>query len=154
MLESALNDLLYVIETHAYLPFTRKGTITINGDRRIKKGTFILFEPTQEIFHVDSVSNSYSATTNQIDRTTTLEVSRGMKEYNIIKNDFIKFANGDIFVPEFSYFDIVNIDLIRKNITDKLSLTNNDDKEVSIDINSSVNEDAFNYFLKRKNWQI
>mgnify|MGYP000926099721 FL=1 len=77
-----LNDLLFVVETSAYLPFTRKGTITINGDRRIKVGTFVFLAVTGEIFYVKSVSNSISFTNGNIERTTTIEVERGMlREY-------------------------------------------------------------------------
>ena len=36
--EGLFNDLKYVIESLSVLPFTRKGTIVINGDRRIKRG--------------------------------------------------------------------------------------------------------------------
>lgn len=57
---AATNDLIYIMESTAYLPFTRTGTITINGDRRIKVGTFIYFEPTNEFFYVSSVVNNVS----------------------------------------------------------------------------------------------
>lgn len=66
------NDMKFLIESNSILPFTRKGTITIQGgDRRIKKGMWIDFTPTDEIFYVSSVSNSVSITGDTIDRTTT-----------------------------------------------------------------------------------
>lgn len=81
-LERALDDLLYLIEINSILPFTRKGTITLNGDRRIKRGTFIRLRATNEIFYVDSVSNQFSISLvgNSLQRTTHIEVSRGMVE--------------------------------------------------------------------------
>lgn len=35
--DQIVEDLKYVVQSHAYLPFTRKGTITLHGDRRIKR---------------------------------------------------------------------------------------------------------------------
>ena len=75
-------DLAYLIETNAYLPFTRSGSITMKGDRRIKAKTWIRYIPTGEVFYVDKVTNNYSITDTKIERTTTLNVSRGMVEYN------------------------------------------------------------------------
>lgn len=108
-----LNDMKYVIDSNIYLPFTRKGSLTlVKGDRRIKKGTFIRVKPTNEIFYVDSVSNSIMFSNDKVDRTTTISVSRGMIE------DYIYGANGydengEILtkggVPvKFSYFNIAN----------------------------------------------
>lgn len=108
-----LNDLKYIIDSNIYLPFTRKGSLTlVKGDRRIKKGTFIRVKPTNEIFYVDSVSNNISFSSDKVDRSTTIRVSRGMIE------DYIWGANGydengKIIVKGdspviFSYFDIVN----------------------------------------------
>lgn len=62
MTQALQNDLLYVVETTCYLPFTRKGTITLNGDRRIKVGTFIILESTQELFYVTAVNNTVTFT--------------------------------------------------------------------------------------------
>jgi len=106
-----LNDLKYVIDTNVYLPFTRRGTLTLTrGDRRIKKGMFIRVKPTNEIFYVDSVSNSLAFSQDKVERSTTIQVSRGMIE------DYIYGANGyeadgavikNVGEPEkFSYFDI------------------------------------------------
>lgn len=78
MAATMLNDLLFVIETTAYLPFTRRGTITINGDRRIKVGSFVKNNYTNELFYVTGVSNSLSFSENSISRETILEVERGM----------------------------------------------------------------------------
>lgn len=105
-------DLKYLIDSNSYLPFTRRGTIVIpKGDRRIKKGTFIRVTPTNEIFYVDSVSHSLSFTSKKVDRSTTLQVSRGMLEEYIFgqigyDDDGRIFSDG--FKPKkFSYFDII-----------------------------------------------
>ena len=55
-IKQAIYDLQYLIEIHAYLPFTREGTIVIEGgDRRIKRGTWIYVPITEEIYYVDGV---------------------------------------------------------------------------------------------------
>ena len=107
-----LNDLKYIIDSNSYLPFTRKGTIVIpKGDRRIKRGTFIRVSPTNEIFYVDSVSHSLNFSSKKVDRSTTLQVSRGMLEEYIfgqIGYDDDGRILSDGFKPKkFSYFDII-----------------------------------------------
>lgn len=74
---NAIKDLQFLIESNVYTPFTRKGTIVIDGDRRIKRGTLVR-HTTGEIFYVDAVNNSYSVNLNTVERKTTLTVSRGM----------------------------------------------------------------------------
>jgi hypothetical protein len=83
MIRQHLYDLKYIVDINAYLPFTRKGTITINGDRRIKVGSIIHYQPTGEVFMVDSVTQNYqNSNAGIIERTTVLQVSRGMvKKY-------------------------------------------------------------------------
>jgi hypothetical protein len=82
------------------LPFVRKGTITIRGDRRIKRGMRILYQPTNEYFYVESVANSFTVQDGVIDRITTLTVSHGMiKEYADIEIE-------DKYTP--SYFNLIN----------------------------------------------
>lgn len=101
--EQALYDLKYLIESHAYLPFTRQGSITLNGDRRIKRGSFIRHLSTGEIFHVDSVSHSGSISDSSNDSVTTITVSRGMVE---------KLISGvDVNGTKISYFNIINTDI-------------------------------------------
>lgn len=113
-------DLDWLIETNAYLPFVRDGVITIKPDRRIKRGMNIRYFPTGEIFHVDGVSHSRS-TSNQISGSTTLHVSRGMVETHMDK-----------------YFSLIN--LLRKSKN-----TGNWDKDTW-----TVNQDVFNFLLQRK----
>jgi hypothetical protein len=78
MLEKAIEDLRYMVESNVYLPFTRQGTITIKGDYRHRRGQKIQYLPTGEEFYVDSVSHSYQMTDNGPNFLTTLRVSRGM----------------------------------------------------------------------------
>ena len=113
-------DLDWLIETNAYLPFVRQGTINIKPDRRIKVGMNIRYLPTGEIYHVDGVSNSksFNASAQQM---TTLHVSRGMVEKHIDK-----------------YFNVVN--LLRKSKN-----ANKWDTDTW-----TVNKDNFNFLLERK----
>lgn len=138
-LENFLEDLKYMIDSNSYLPFTRTGTITMNGDRRIKKGSFVLLEDTGELFHVTGVNNSATMSRSQIDRTTTLNVERGMVYDYISKSS------------TYNYFNIVNTDLYVSEVRQKLEPTS---KAVGVSsvasTNYSVNEDSFNFFFKRQ----
>jgi len=139
-LEQVVNDLKFLIDCNAYVPFTRSGTITINGDRRIKRGTWIEFELTDEIFYVDAVSNNFSISTSSIDRVTTLSVSRGMKK---------AYLTGEI-----SYFNIVDSKAIKDFIIERLTKPGEDTIETKMSTklktNFAVNEKVFNFFLKRR----
>ena len=103
-LQQLTRDLQYLIESHAYLPFTRQGKITLIGDRRFKKGTFVRYKATGEIFYIDAVTNNVSVNDKSISRTTTLNVSRGMVE-KFIDGIPIKTFSGDTTL---SYFNICN----------------------------------------------
>lgn len=110
LVRSAVEDLRYLIESHAYAPFVRKGTIQIVGNRTIKRGTVIRYKLTGEVFYVESVGNSYTISGSGINRITTLEVSRGMVEkyfekyFNIINVDYEKKLT---FTEGFGYMDWV-----------------------------------------------
>jgi len=95
--QQLLSDLRYLVESTAYLPFTRKGSITILGHKRIKRGTVFKYELTGEWFYVDQVSLGYSIVGNTIEATTTYIVSRGM----IATSD-----DGKDLLP--LYFNIIN----------------------------------------------
>lgn len=114
--EQVVRDFVFLIDIYAYVPFTRKGTITINGDRRIKRGTWIRYKSTNEIYYVDAVSNSYSISNTSIDRVTTLQVSRGMKE-EFIKGKEVTINGKTIDV---SYFNIVDTKFIKEQIIERL----------------------------------
>ncbi len=116
----AINDYKYLIESNQYLPFTRKGTLVLNGDRRIKVGNIIRYEPTKEIFFVDSVQQNFTINENVIDRTTTIQVSRGMIEsfiYGVEVEDEKKARH------KVGYFDIINTKLITEQTTKKVPYT-------------------------------
>lgn len=153
-------DLKYVIETISVLPFTRKGTIVINGDRRIKKGSFVYLKATKEVFYVEGVSNSVSFSNNSINRTTVLSVKRGMKK------DWILAGKGETpdkkFKSKFfiSYFNIVNSDMIvnqlidRFNYVEGLKKSNIVTTTQQVKVDFGVNEDVFNFFLQRRQMDI
>jgi len=128
-----LLDLLYVIECDIYLPFSRKGTIVLaKGDRRIKKGTWIKYNG--EIFYINSVTNSVSISDTSVERTTTLNVSRGLRINNI---------EGDM-----SYFNIINFDNLKQIMLE--FLTKDKNRGSIINRNVVVNDDVFDYFLNKK----
>lgn len=121
----ALEDLDWLIETNAYLPFTRMGSFTIKSDRRIKRGMNIRNYGTGEIFYVDSVAQN-RACGETIDGSTTLSVSRGMVEEHLEK-----------------YFKIVKL---RKYSSDPNMRKGNQPSTGDV---WSVDLEMFNFFLKR-----
>lgn len=124
LIDQATQDLAYMIETNSYRPFTRKGTITLAlGDRRIKRGQCIRLTGTGEIYHVDSVTQTATINSGVVDRFTVLTVSRGMIE---------KHMDG----TKFNYFNIIDLD---RDLSGK-----------SISSNFKVNEDVFQFFMKRE----
>lgn len=132
-------DLQYVIQSNQYLPFTRRGSIVLTGNRTIKRGLFINFKPTKEVFYVDSVAHARSmGARGQNERTTVLQVSRGMRE-PYIKGKLVNFVDGPKLV---SYFNIINLNLANDaNINNQEFL-----KDWKVDKN------IFNFFLQRRQW--
>lgn len=169
--EGLANDLMYMIETNAYLPFTRRGTITMNGDRRIKIGTFVKLESTNELFYVTDVNQSYDVITNR--RYTTISVVRGMimdyikpstsyspeEDYSLKKDSINSFdTSTDISNTNYSYFSIVDIKQFKMNIKNHFNdFTSNMYSVTSIN-NADLygrdfycfNEPVFDFFLKRR----
>ena len=149
MQAAALNDLMYLIETNSYLPFTRKGTIVINGDRRIKVGTFVLCEFTNEFFYVESVTNIISFESGVLQRQTILQVERGMYvpilESNLNstkkRKDNSDSESGSV-TP--SYFKIIDLESIKQAISQVKSGT------LATLQSPKINKEQFDYFLKRK----
>jgi hypothetical protein len=123
--DQALEDLRFFIESHVYLPFTRKGTITIIGDRRFRKGMNCYFEGTDEMFYITGVSNQFSVQGNGIERVTVLNVERGV----VLRN----YDN---------YYNIVDF-LIQKNYTNDLDLDRNTR-------GWKINKEMFEFFLNKK----
>lgn len=133
-------DLQFLIQSHQYLPFTRKGTIILTGNRTIKRGTFVYYKPTKEVFYVDSVSHNrtFGNASGQNVRMTILQVSRGMREA-FVKGKWILFGNKFKLV---SYFDI-----IYTRITNDASISDNGFLK-----NWKVDSDVFNFFIQRRQW--
>ena len=100
IIRNAVRDFKFLVESNAYNAFTRRGTITLIGDRRIKRGTVIMLPTSGEIFYVDAVTNTYDVTTQGVSRMTTLQVSKGMYPAYIYGKE--------IGLKKFSYFDIID----------------------------------------------
>ena len=129
--KNVVRDLAYIIESYAYTPFVRSGSITIQGDRRIKRGTLVRVAQTSEIYYVDSVSNSLDTSLSGVNRTTTIQISRGMfdvgseKYFNLI--DWGGYKSVDEMVDS----------MTANNITEIISKW-------------KVNQDVFVYLLSHK----
>lgn len=131
-------DLQYVIQSNQYLPFARRGVLTLTGNRTIKKGLFIYYKPTKEVFYVEGVAHNRSIQGNSNSRTTTVQVSRGLRE-PYIKGKLVKFTSGDKLV---SYFNIINTD-----VDNSASINNIDFLK-----NWKTDADVFNFFVHRRQW--
>lgn len=149
--DRGIDDLMFVVSTNIYKPFTRKGTITINGDRRLKKGTWFLYKPTNEIFYIVNVSQNYKA--SPIDRTTTITVERGMVLDYVTGDATIKVDGKSV---DLTYFDIVDIENIKNELKEQLSSDPNEEQDV-LGGNNSTKEDIFkinrpvlDFFLQRR----
>lgn len=150
---SSIKELKYIVESNAYNAFTRSGTVTVTGNRKIKRGTFVSLnlEGVEEIFYVEGVSQDYSIQNNGVSRTTTLQLSHGMvKSYIIGVGDASR--NGQTVIDEakqekagthkfISYFDIIDFGESKKDLNFE-----NWKEGVST---WKVNRDVFNFFMKR-----
>lgn len=148
----AVEDLKYVVESNQYLPFTRRGTITLNRDRRLKIGNIFRYKLTGEIFFIEGVQHTMSISNDSINATTTVNVCRGMIE-QFIYGKYMASENGN---PKFvSYFNIIDTrlniktKLFDKEITKRVkkntvapvqSITNNIVKRSQLIINPHQNE--------------
>lgn len=163
MIFNLIDDLCFVIESNAYLPFTKRGVITINGDRRIKIGTFVKLESTNELFYVTGVTNSLTMMGNSLERITVLQVERGMRmdlifgETVMLNNDngMDKVPKGYIIngQPKFinyCYFDIVNTEEIRSRMRERFDKSLVGQFETNSPSDFGLNDDVFNFFLNRK----
>lgn len=138
LLRQTIEDLRFMIQSSQHLPFTRKGTIVVSGNRTYKRGMFVRLKSTNEIFYVDAVENTWQINGNQIDRATTLFVSRGMVEPYIRGVD--KTIGGKIV--NVSYFNIIDTTIPSSPIVDTEFLKN-----------WKVNTEVFTFFLKRNQWK-
>lgn len=137
---SILDDLKYLIESNAYNPFVRQGTLTIIGTRRIRRGMFIevcIESGVPEIFYVEGVSHSYGIQGNTVSDTTTLQLSHGMVK------KYIKESNKQL--GEISYFDLIEFKDYEKN---RNNLNIGNWREVIS--HWAVNKEVFKFFLQKK----
>ena len=152
-IKQGIYDLKYVMDINTHLPFTRNGTISIEGDRRIKRGNFVRLVSSGEIFYVDSVSHNLSVGDSSIDRGTTLQLSRGMVEKHINPPSGPTTGPPTANQDTFSYFDIVNTEIpegiFEQNAAGDPTLSANEYNE-KILANWGVNDDVFDFFLKKK----
>lgn len=148
MAAAMLNDLLFIIETTAYLPFTRKGTIVINGDRRIKVGSFIKLNLTNELFYVVGVTQVSAFAGTELQRQTVLEVERGMY-FPILTGKADENTDLQAGSEKASYFKIVKLEAIKNDIQ-KAQQSANSQKKTSGLGNTPINKDQFEYFFRRK----
>ena len=130
-----MQDFKYLVESNAYNPFVRTGTISIRGNRQIKRGTAVRLVSTNEIFHVDTVSHSFNISGNNVSRSTVLSVSRGM---------FLPYVNGvQEGGKQYSYFDIIDF-----GVNDISEVTQDNFKEILSKWH--VNWDVFGFFLQKQ----
>lgn len=155
MAATMLNDLLFVVESNVYLPFTRKGTLVLNGDRRIKVGTFVYNESTDELFYVTGVTQTMFFSNEGVERQTSLQVERGMY-MPILKGTFNKEIKNNVEGTletgngKASYFKIVEIDKIKEDVAKAEAAAQSDDTKTSGLGQTPINISQFEYFLKRK----
>jgi len=150
--EQTLTLLTYLVETNIHLPFTRTGTITLNGgDRRIKKGNYIYYRPTREVFYVTGVTHDISIK-DRINRTTHLEVERGMI-LDYIEGETEEIMNEDtgrIEQIDVSYFNIVDTDNAREVIR---QIRTGENRNNTNNIRIEVNKPVFDFFLQRRQFK-
>lgn len=130
-----MSDFKYLVESNAYNPFVRQGTISIRGNRKIKRGTAVRLVSTGEVFHVDAVSHSFNISNNNVSRSTVLTVSRGM---------FLKYINGvQDGGKNYSYFDIIDF-----GFDDIEKVTQDNFKEILS--KWKVDWNVFGFFLQKQ----
>ena len=106
MIKQGIYDLKYMIESNAYLPFVRRGNITIaGGNRKIKRGCLVRLVATGEVGIVESVSHTASFGINSVDRTTTISIDRVMVER------FVKGVNIAGISEKVSYFNLIDTEI-------------------------------------------
>ena len=151
----SIHDLKYIIESNAYNPFVRQGTITILGNRKIKRGVFIrvfwnsLNSDCPEIFYVENVSQNYSINSGTVNRTTTLTLSHGMLSNYMFDNAKLSTRVGINDKSEsekttISYFNIIDFGEY-ENKKDKISM----DDWRNIISKWRVNVKVFMFFLRK-----
>lgn len=147
----SIHDLKYIIESNAYNPFVRQGTIQILGNRKFKRGTFVKvhwnYLECPEIFYVEGVSQSYSVNSGSVQRMTTLTLSRGMLSAYMFddNNNLAKTNNsGEDASEPISYFNIIDFGDYEE-YRGKLDM----DKWRDVISSWKVNSDVFKFFLRK-----
>jgi hypothetical protein len=131
-IDNAIEDFRYLIESNAYLPFTREGSITTKLNRKLKRGMFASLS-NGEIYHIDSVSHNFEINKDKIEASSTINVSRGIISELLEP----KKINGKII----SYFHLINFgDYGSVNFSNWREIVSK----------WKVNVDVFNYFLTRQ----
>ena len=106
IIQNAIMDFKYVIESNAYNPFYRQGTITLKGNRQLKRGTACYYAPTNEVFYIDSVTQDWNITTSSVSRNTSISVSRGLVMDYIYDNiQKTAVTQKEVYL---SYFNIID----------------------------------------------
>ena len=135
MHKKAMIDLKYMVESNCYLPFTRQGTITIDGDTSFKPGYKVEVESTQEIFYIDNVSHNFVNDEGNVRFVTTLQLSRGMKK------KFIAYPKSKDVI---SYFNIINFDMKFEQLP---GVSEEYKKPI---VNWKVNRKVFDFFINKR----
>lgn len=149
----SIKDLHYIVESNAYAPFVRNGSITIIGNRKIKRGCFVSIKwqslDTPEIFYVESVSQNYSIANSSVQRTTSLTLSHGMmRDFMFDKNNNVNFIK-DKNIQQDKKFNASYFNLINFGNYDKVSNNINMDKWHEYISSWKVNIDVFKFFLRK-----
>lgn len=140
IIRNIVRDFKYIIECNAYRPFSKMGSVTLKGRRNIKRGTLAVFEDGQ-VYHIDSVSHSYSTGMGTVQNTTTLQLSHGI--YSKYIGEKWTQGFGDV-----SYFNLIDWgqnfkleDVTADNYIDKIS-------------EWKVNKECLTFFLTKSHIQI
>lgn len=149
----SIKDLHYIVESNAYAPFVRNGSITIIGNRKIKRGCFVSVKwqslDTPEIFYVESVGQNYSIANSSVQRTTSLTLSHGMmRDFIFDKNNNVNFIK-DKNIQQDKKFNASYFNLINFGNYDKVSNNINMDKWHECISSWKVNIDVFKFFLRK-----
>lgn len=144
---AGLRDLKYLIETHAHLPFTKKGTLALEGYSTIRRGMVIYVQPIDMYFYVEGVGDTTKVQENQTDRLTTVQVSRGIRGAHYDKYfQLIDFGNQD---------NEVSFDDLSYQAGEERDVTVEELEEISPNVfrdgikNWKVNPDIWEFFMQR-----
>jgi len=94
--KQASEDMNYVMESNAGLPYMRKGTFITLSNRRIRSGMFIRFKLTGEVGYVTSTSNVANDRNGDTNRATIVNVERMMVRDHLEKYFDIATLNEEV----------------------------------------------------------